>query len=364
MTRRTTVLDKIDDVFSDGRPVSWFPGRQLFVADATECRDILWNKSGVYEEATDFYSTKWGTLCPRTSQISMGAAFKRLLINALDQIDLEKNLNDLPKTTTWPKTGNRLCYEILKPFIFANMQNTSLMRLVDVLIKHRIYRSGVHTPEFMRALLRRRLVNAFKKQLAHRKAIPSQFPDLFDAIIENYDPDAPVEQAVQVYVAAIFSLIGSVGYAVGWTLYLSVKYEALDHHCRDLVSEALRLYPIAWMTHRVPVRDHMVLGTLVTPKDRVTVCAYAMQRSPRNWDNPRNFDPTRWSGASDRKAWLPFGAGPHMCIGVDFTFKFAEGILSQLNKAWRLKIHCPDMTPNIDVALKPPNFALTLNSRT
>ena len=363
MTRRATVLDELDNIFSDGKPVAWLPGRQLFVADAAECRDILWNKDSLYKETTDFYSTKWGTLSPRSSQISMGAALKRLLTNALDQIDCQSHLHAIPRTTEWPETGNKLCYEILKPSIFSNMQRTSLMRLVDVLIKNRIYKTNIRTPEFIRTLFRTRLTRAFNKQLEEREALAPPSPDLFDVIIQHRNSNAPLEQAVQLYVSTIFSLIGSVGYALGWTVYLGTVHNALHRQPRDLISEALRLYPVAWMTHRVPVSDHMVLGTSVTPRDRVTVSAFAMQRSPRNWENPRHFEPTRWINTSDRKAWLPFGAGPHMCIGVDFTFKLAGEILGKLISGWIPSVDCDDPTPNIGVALKPPNFTLTLQPR-
>lgn len=84
--------------------------------------------------------------------------------------------------------------------------------------------------------------------------------------------------------------------------------------------ETLRLYPAVVGLPRVTLRDVELLGHRVPSRTYVYVLTAPSMRDPRYWTNPESFDPERFSRdrAEDKRhrgAYLPFGAGPHTCIG-------------------------------------------------
>lgn len=359
MVNTRTILDEVDDAFADGKPAVWMPGRQLFIGDAQACRDILWNKAGLYKETSDFFSTKWGTLSPRSSQVRMGLAAKVMLDDILQQVDIPKYIAALNEKTAWPRTGCAICYGLFEPMLFSQSRSREFKRLVLKVIENRIYSTQSRSLPILRARLRDRIHRVFVKELCANRARGNPAPtDLFDVVAANIDHDTPPEQAAQIYISFVFSLLGSIGFTFGWAIYLAVEHNAFDLNTEDIISESLRLYPIAWMMQRSPVSNHTVLGELVSKDDLVTVSPFAMHRSPRNWEDARCFKPQRWRKKTDRKAWLPFGAGPHMCVGVTATFTVLNQALAELFKTRRLSIRCDNPTPDIGPALKPPNFTL------
>jgi len=61
---------------------------------------------------------------------------------------------------------------------------------------------------------------------------------------------------------------------------------------------------------------------------------YAMHRHAKRWENPDAFDPTRFApereAAIHRYQYLPFGAGPRICIGMAFSDDRATAMLAAL----------------------------------
>jgi len=49
----------------------------------------------------------------------------------------------------------------------------------------------------------------------------------------------------------------------------------------------------------------------------IWLCTYATQRDGRWWTEPERFNPDRWLQGPPQKrfSYLPFGAGPRMCVG-------------------------------------------------
>lgn len=102
--------------------------------------------------------------------------------------------------------------------------------------------------------------------------------------------------------------------------------------------EVLRLYPTVPATVREAVRDTVVAGTLIPRGTRITLCPYAINRSPHFWGaNSEEFLPERWiddntdekgghgksvnhhGGAPTNFAQITFLHGPRSCIGKDFA---------------------------------------------
>ncbi|MEQ4304044.1 cytochrome P450 [Plantactinospora sp. B6F1] len=85
-----------------------------------------------------------------------------------------------------------------------------------------------------------------------------------------------------------------------------------------VVKELLRAYIPTWLLGR-EVRTHTTLGRWTfQPGQQIMMPVYLMHRDPRWWESPEEFLPDRWLGTQQphaRFAYLPFGAGPRICLG-------------------------------------------------
>jgi len=94
-------------------------------------------------------------------------------------------------------------------------------------------------------------------------------------------------------------------------------------YTRQVIDEALRLYPPAWVVSRRVLADDVLAGSPVPAGALIIVSPYTLHRHPDVWEEPEVFDPDRF--APDRRAdavrrgYLPFGAGPRLCVGRDFA---------------------------------------------
>ena len=100
---------------------------------------------------------------------------------------------------------------------------------------------------------------------------------------------------------------------------------------RRIIDEALRLYPPAAFLSRTAQRPDTLCGREVRPGDTVMLPIYALHRHQMLWQRPDAFDPDRFAaGPPDRFAFLPFGAGPRICIGANFALQEAAIIFATL----------------------------------
>jgi cytochrome P450 len=85
---------------------------------------------------------------------------------------------------------------------------------------------------------------------------------------------------------------------------------------------------------------------------------YVLHRHRTLWTDPDCFDPDRFMperrASIDRYAYLPFGAGPRVCIGASFSIQEAVIVLSRVVKSVRLDTE-PDQVvrPVQRVTLRP-----------
>lgn len=104
---------------------------------------------------------------------------------------------------------------------------------------------------------------------------------------------------------------------------------------RRIVDEALRLYPPAAFLSRTARAPDVLCGREIQPGDTVMLPIYALHRHHLLWDRPDAFDPDRFLTTPDRYAFLPFGAGPRICIGASFAIHEAVIILATLLARFR-----------------------------
>ena len=115
-----------------------------------------------------------------------------------------------------------------------------------------------------------------------------------------------------------------------------------------VIREALRLYPPAWLFARQAFEDTEVAGERFTKGQVVLVLPYVTHRLPTLWSEPDTFAPERFAAESStdaavwKYAYLPFGAGPHVCIGNHFALLEAAVVLAMLLQRGRLEVLRPE----------------------
>ena len=108
---------------------------------------------------------------------------------------------------------------------------------------------------------------------------------------------------------------------------------------RAVIDETLRLYPAAFVVVRRALGPDVVAGRAVKKNDVVMVSPWVLHRHRRLWSDPEAFDPGRFlpdAPPPPRFAYLPFGAGPRVCIGAQFALSEAVLSLARLLARFRL----------------------------
>ena len=103
---------------------------------------------------------------------------------------------------------------------------------------------------------------------------------------------------------------------------------------QQVIKESMRLYPPVPLLSRQCVTATRLDGVDLVPGANVVMPIYAMHRHARHWEDPDAFDPTRFSPEREAKIpryqYLPFGAGPRICIGMAFAMIEATAMLATL----------------------------------
>jgi cytochrome P450 len=137
-------------------------------------------------------------------------------------------------------------------------------------------------------------------------------------------------------------------------LGLDAAAEALTKlpYTKAVVSEALRLYPPAFAIARMAIGPDS-LGDIAVPRGAlVMISPWVLHRHRRLWKDPDAFDPARFLGDAPlphRFAYMPFGAGPRICIGAQFALTEACLVLAMIIQ--RFHVALADATPVRPVAV-------------
>jgi cytochrome P450 len=203
--------------------------------------------------------------------------------------------------------------------------------------------------------------------VAARLAKPSTPSDLLDLLLKARDPESGRSMTHEDVVSNLLTFITAghetTAVALSWTLWLLAKDQGAQQRvheevvdiaghapitaaqveglsfARQVIQEAMRLFPPAAGLGRVPKAPMQIDGLAVTPRTRVHIPTFALHRNIRLWDHPHAFDPERFAPervqGRSRYAFLPFGAGPRVCIGAAFAMIEAAVILATLVRAFR-----------------------------
>ncbi len=221
----------------------------------------------------------------------------------------------------------------------------------------------------------RRTVEAM---VAARRAAPGAREDLVSLMLAARDPESgramSDDEIADNLVTFMTAGHETTAMALTWTLMLLAAHPAIadrvvaeidavcgegavvpDHvarlaYTRQVLNEAMRLYPPAPVISREVLRPIAVGGLAVAAKSTLIVPIYAVHRHRALWTDPERFDPDRFAPepvkARHRYAFMPFGAGARICIGSAFATMEAVAVLAVLLKAARADMADP-MPPSV-----------------
>jgi len=110
---------------------------------------------------------------------------------------------------------------------------------------------------------------------------------------------------------------------------------------RDVFRETLRLYPPVAFIPRDATRTETMRDKVIKAGAILFMSPWLLHRHRKLWDRPDEFDPDRFADPatkeSVRSAYLPFSAGPRVCLGASFAMQEAVLILACLARDFRFE---------------------------
>jgi cytochrome P450 len=240
--------------------------------------------------------------------------------------------------------------------LFARMGE---VRLSAVLApdRHHEGRRSIHAPE------REQLTGMIRRMVARRRHAPPE-RDLVDLLMKARDPESGegLSDALLVDNLLGFIMAGheTTTLALTWALFLVASHPPTRDRLRSeiksvadrgpieaghvaqlgftrqVIAETLRLYPPGYLLTRVAGRETTVGDQRVRAGQRVNIPVYAIHRREALFPDPHAFEPDRFASEKEppsRFSYLPFGAGPRLCLGASFAMTEAIAVLATLVRA-------------------------------
>ena len=135
----------------------------------------------------------------------------------------------------------------------------------------------------------------------------------------------------------------------------------LLNYTKWCIDESLRLYPPAWITDRVNIEDDTIGEYHIKKGTMIGISIYEMHRNKLYWEQPNAFVPERFK--KDKKEWgpyyMPFGAGPRLCIGNNFALYEMMLTLKQVIECFEISTAVKTIKANPLITLKPVGLTMT-----
>lgn len=134
---------------------------------------------------------------------------------------------------------------------------------------------------------------------------------------------------------------------------------------RAVIQETLRLYPPAFAIARVSLRQDRAGDLTILPGTLLVIAPWVLHRHRDLWRDPQVFDPDRFmpdASPPPRFAYLPFGAGPRVCVGAQFALTEATLVLALLVRNFTIRMDPAETVLPVAIVTTqpdhPPKFVL------
>lgn len=343
---------------------SWLRQRRL--AQPAFARSRLINLDQIVVPAVQKLLERWETLCDQGQIIDVDQEMMRLTLEivgkALFNIDLSQQ-------------ASTLTHSVLTTLDYIVYRAKNILTLP-------LWMPTRRNREFIRGLAY--LDQTVYRLMAERRKSGESGDDLLGMLLQARDPDTNQPMSdLQIRDEVMTMLIAgheTVASALTWTWMLLAQDPSVRQTLRheigavlndryptttdlsslpytgQVFSEALRLYPPAWVISRKAIEEDEVNGVTIPENSLVILSPYVVHRNVRFWSDPEAFNPEHFSPRAEinRFAYIPFGAGPRLCIGSQFAQIEAQLILAMITQRFWLKL-ASDTPPQVDalVTLRP-----------
>ena len=203
---------------------------------------------------------------------------------------------------------------------------------------------------------------AVGRLLTERRASGLEPHDLMQSLMRARDPDTGQamndEQLIDNLLTFYLAGHETTAKALTWTVYLLARSPHWTAALKDeiarvtggaavsagdierlvlvqqVLKESMRLYPPVPMMTRQAVAEAQLGPHSIAAGTSVVMSIYAIHRHRTRWSDPDAFDPERFAPAKEaqipRYQYMPFGAGPRICIGMAFAMLEATAMLATL----------------------------------
>ncbi len=223
-------------------------------------------------------------------------------------------------------------------------------------------------------LLRKRI----QSFIDERRARPMERNDFLSILLEARDDEGHPMSDEQV-MAECLTLFGAghetTATALTWAWYLLCQHQEIYEkvrqevdsvlqgrtptyadlarlpYCLQVLKESMRLYPPAYGFSRRALKDVVIGGYLVRKNWVVMLAPYTLHRREEYFPQPERFDPERFTPEREkllpRYAYMPFGAGPRICIGMHLALMEGHLLLAVLAQRVSFSL-LPGQTMKVD----------------
>lgn len=290
----------------------------------------------------------------------------------------------------------RLGLEIVGAALFSldfSKESAELSQEILSMMQYVVYRSQnllalptfVPTPRnirFNRTL--RKIDQIIYKMIEDRQASKKPYDDLLDMLLAGRDSNNRPLATKAIRNEVITMIIAgyeTVATGMGWMWDVLARHPTEESKVREeieingigiggqalaklrytsaVIDEVFRLYPPSWLITRRAISEDQIGEYFIPSGSILVVSPFSIHHHPSFWEEENLFNPDRWFidyPKSNKFSYIPFGGGPHLCIGKPFAR--LEAGLALAKTVQRFKLQLINKSPSEllpQVTLRPKN---------
>ncbi|WP_439664026.1 cytochrome P450 [Lentzea sp. HUAS TT2] len=252
--------------------------------------------------------------------------------------------------------GERLAQE--SDFFGAHLQ--VLINLIDRNPTVVTLLRTMRAPAWRNAMRARRAVDARVYQAIEETRQGGTAGDVLTSLVQGDGlSDLEVRDQIVTLIAAGYETTSG---AMAWAVFNLLRHNGVweraqqdDDYLANVINETLRLYPPAVVSARVATQQFEFAGKKIKQGAFLLYSPYVTHRLAEVFPDPLKFDPDRWETKPGPHEFLPFGGGPHRCVGAGLATAELTVMLKALLQRPKPELLPQRLTPTGLAAMRPKN---------